>query len=125
MDPVGDGSVSDGRRMRLRSCTFEIVELGYDDGILRLALVGELDLAVTDILVQRLAALREARVPARLDLSRIEFIDSAGIQALLRGVLHAQVDGTRLIEIEPDVSPQVRRLVDLVGIAQVLWPAPA
>ncbi|MHB1568672.1 MAG: STAS domain-containing protein [Solirubrobacteraceae bacterium] len=109
--------------MRLRSCTFEIVELGYTDGILRLALVGELDLAVSEILVRRLAALREAGVPARLDLSRIEFIDSTGIQALLRGVVHAQVDGTRLIEIDPNVSPQVRRLVDLVGIAQVLWPA--
>jgi len=66
MDRVGDKPASDRQRSRLPGSSFRIVELGCTDGVLGLALVGELDIAVTEVLVSRLAALREAQVPARL-----------------------------------------------------------
>jgi anti-sigma B factor antagonist len=98
------------------------VETRDPDGVLRLRPVGELDLAVAEDFAARLAEVVRDRLQVRLDLAQLEFIDSTGIAALLRGLRDGCVDGCRLIEVERDVAPQVRRLIDLVGIARVLWP---
>ena len=53
------------------------------DQSLRLLLLGDVDLAVAEILSTRLAELKTAGRPVRLDLSQLAFIDSSGVQALL------------------------------------------
>jgi anti-anti-sigma factor len=53
-----------------------------DDGALRLALGGELDLAVIDTLHERLVALKRENCRVRIDLAQLEFIDSTGEREL-------------------------------------------
>jgi anti-anti-sigma factor len=81
----------------------------------RLSLSGELDLGSAPLLEDRLARLRVAKSSVRLDLSRLEFIDSTGLHLLVRTVGDAQIKGWDL-EIEPDVAPDVMRLFKLVHL---------
>jgi anti-sigma B factor antagonist len=92
------------------------------DGVLRVALAGELDLAVADQLALRLAQLRRDQVSVRLDLSHLEFTDSTGIRVLLEAVRNGSQNHDRLVEICPEMTPSVRKLIELVGVGPVLWP---
>lgn len=91
------------------------------DGILHVTILGDLDLAVAGRLTERLAELKVAGQPVRLDLSQLAFIDSTGVQALLIAVTQARWTGWQL-EVARKVSPSVERAAQIVGIAQVLWP---
>jgi anti-anti-sigma factor len=91
------------------------------DHTLRLTLLGDLDLAGADRLSARLAELKAAGGPVRIDLSKLNFVDSSGVQALLLAVTDARWSGWQL-EVAPQVSPSVERAAQIVGIAQVLWP---
>jgi anti-anti-sigma factor len=77
------------------------------DGFVRLSLTGELDLLSTPVLEDRLSRFRAFRSPLRLDLSGLEFIDSTGLHLLVRTVGDARIKKWQL-QIEPNVSPQVR-----------------
>jgi anti-anti-sigma factor len=101
--------------------TFAIRETVDHDQALRLTLLGDLDLIAAEALDARLADLKPAARPTRLDLSQLAFIDSSGIQALLLALTGARWTGWRL-EVAPEVSPTVERAAQIVGIAQVLWP---
>lgn len=91
---------------------FEILEQ-RDDGGFRLSLHGELDFASTPLLDDRLARLRAKKRAVRLDLSKLDFIDSTGLHLLIRALGDARTDGWQL-QIEPEVSPTVERLFRLV-----------
>jgi anti-anti-sigma factor len=95
-------------------------ELDVDD-TLRLILLGDLDLATAATFTARLAQLKTAGRPVRLDLSKLGFIDSSGVQALLVALTDARWHGWHL-EVAREVSPTVERAAQIVGIAQVLWP---
>ncbi len=90
-------------------------------GTLKLALQGELDMGTAPELEARLAALSEARSPAKLDLSGLTFVDSTGLRVLLGAVRDADRDGWKL-EVGRELSPQVRRLVELTGTSGSIWP---
>jgi anti-anti-sigma regulatory factor len=60
------------------------------DGALRLAVAGELDLAVIDVLHVRLVALKQHGHRVRLDLAELEFIDSTVLRELLLAVAHPE-----------------------------------
>jgi anti-anti-sigma factor len=92
---------------------FEILE-HEEDGRVHLVLTGELDLASAPALGDRLARLGAEEEAVRLDLSRLEFIDSTGLHTLVRAIDGAQSNGWRL-QIDPTVTPQVRRLFEMVG----------
>ena len=100
---------------------FQIEERRDDDGAVRLALIGELDLAFTDELGRRLRALQADGVRVRVDLARLEFIDSTGVRELIRSVSDSRRNGWRL-QICGQLTEPVRRVVDLVGVAPQLWP---
>jgi anti-anti-sigma factor len=100
---------------------FAVRESVDSDGRVRLLLLGELDHATTEDLVQRLEQLKESGSPARLDLSSLEFIDSSGIRSVLVGILDARRDGWEL-EVDRSVSWQVERVIKVLGIDSVLWP---
>ena len=93
-------------------------------GSLRLSLTGELDLASAPKLEDRLALLRATKSAVRLDLSKLEFIDSTGIYLLIKTVGEARIKGWRF-QIEPDVGPQVMRLFRLVHLEQFVMSAPS
>jgi anti-anti-sigma factor len=107
--------------LALAGPSFEIRESVDGDGALRVALIGELDIAVADAVEQRLRQHREEDRPVRLDLSQLDFIDSSGVQTVVLGVKRARQVG-REFEVDRRVSPSVKRLIEMMGIGSQLWP---
>ena len=101
--------------------TFEIRE-SPSGGSLRLSLTGELNLASAPKLEDRLARLRLRKSPVRLDLSKLEFIDSTGIHLLIKTVGEARIKGWPF-QIEPDVRPQVMRVFRLAHLEHFVTSA--
>jgi anti-anti-sigma factor len=105
---------------------FRVVESRDPDGRLRIALTGELDLAVADRFSARLAQLSSDRVDVRLDLSGLVFVDSSGIRAMIEAVQRGRQYGDQLVLVLVEAIPEVTRTVlatlDLVGVGPVLWP---
>ena len=98
------------------------LEEHFEDGYrLRLALVGELDVAVVKRLAERLRELRKGGYLVWLDLSRLDFIDSTGLRALITEVSASRRDGWEL-EIGEELTDQVARVIDLVGARSYFWP---
>jgi anti-anti-sigma factor len=97
---------------------FKIEERQEDRGLC-LALEGELDMAAVPVLDARLDELRDRHAAVRLDLGRLEFIDSSGLHLLVRWIGDARRDGWDL-EIGRDISPPVKRLFELVGLERLL-----
>lgn len=101
----------------------EVRQTVDSDGYARLCLRGEFDYVSSGRLVECLDELKRSGNPIRLDLSELEFIDSGGVRTVLRSVREAETDGRRL-EIDPQVSWQVKQVFDVLGLDSVLWPAP-
>jgi anti-anti-sigma factor len=87
-----------------------------------MTVLGDLDVTGSEILSTRLAELKASGLRVRIDLSKLAFLDSSGIQALLAALTDARWTDWQL-EVAPEVSPAVERAAQIVGIAQVLWPA--
>ena len=107
--------------MALAGPSFEIRESVDADGRVRLALIGELDIAVADTVEERLRGLRDDGRAVRLDLSALEFIDSSGVRAIVLGLKHARQSGSAL-EVDRHISATVERMVAIMGIGPQLWP---
>ena len=89
-----------------------------------LHLSGELDLAGVDLLEETVTRLSESLAPTiLLDLSELEFIDSAGISLLIRLDAACRRDGDRL-RIVPGPRP-VQRLLELTDADRRLRFTPA
>lgn len=101
---------------------FEIHESLEPNGTVGLALFGELDLAVAGRLEDRLGRLREQGRRVRLDLSGVDFIDSSGVQAVIAQLRTAHRERWSL-ELEPHVTPSVRRVIETLELAAFFWPA--
>jgi anti-anti-sigma factor len=97
---------------------FAILESQEGDW-LRLLLTGELDIAAAPLLEDRISGLRDSTVPVRLDLSKLDFIDSRGLHALIQAMNDASANGWRL-EIDRDVAPQAMRVFELVGLDRLI-----
>jgi anti-anti-sigma factor len=95
------------------------VTVSKDGDRATLELRGELDMAGTDRLR---VALEQAEEPPSgllvLDLSKLDFIDSTGLEVLLRAARRAHDSGRRLIVARP--SRYVRRLLEMTAIDQAL-----
>jgi anti-sigma B factor antagonist len=94
---------------------FAMEESVGHDGSVRLSLRGELDLGSAGKLAARLEQLRSAGVRVRLDLSRLAFIDSTGIGAIVAGL-----NANRELEIEDQFEPSVRRVFQVTGVERFL-----
>jgi anti-anti-sigma factor len=87
--------------------------VGPNDAERALALAGELDLATTPHLVERVAPLLESDGDVTLLLSGVAFVDSQGIRAFIQ--IARSLDGRgRLVLGRP--TPEVRKLFDIVGV---------
>lgn len=90
-------------------------------GAVRLTLVGELDISTAAALKERLMSLHSHALFIRLDLSELEFIDSSGLHVLLEAV-H---DAGGLLEVEPELAPQVKRVLELTHTDRLLVAGPS
>ena len=105
----------------IRPPGFEMREQRDERNVVRLSLSGELDLAVAEQLRTRLQALARSHTTVVLDLSDLQFIDSTGIHVLITHFNHATHDGWDL-RVDPNLTSQVRRVIQLVGLDHILWP---
>lgn len=106
----------------MRAGSFWMTEQREPAGSLRLTLAGELDIASAGALRDRLLALCAAGDAVVLDLSGLEFIDSSGVRELVRAMSRASRDGWAL-SLDPTTGPQVGRVIDLLGLSDLFWPA--
>ena len=84
------------------------------DGITVVEVKGRIDSTTAPALGERLTAnLQAAKVRLLLDLSRLEYISSAGFRILLLAAKRADEAGSRLVLC--GVSGKVRQLFDLGG----------
>jgi anti-anti-sigma factor len=104
--------------------TLEIDRAVESDGRVRLVLIGELDQASAVGLTRRLEDLKESGDSVRLDLSKLGFIDSGGVRAILIGARDARADG-REFEVDRELSWQVKQVFDTLGLDAALWPEDA
>ncbi len=103
---------------------FRLEQTLLPDGTVRLTPLGELDLSVVDRLRSRLEQLRLGGAAVRLDLSRLAFMDSSGLGAVLDAHTRAVREGWDFA-LEPDLAPAVGRLFELTQVGQFIWgPAP-
>lgn len=104
----------------------ETIEFGmwtvFDDSdVVDLVVSGELDIAVAAMLGERLTMLRNEGYATRLDLTKLDFIDSSGLHELILARSEARSDSWRL-DIDPHITEPVRRAVELAGVHSHLWP---
>ncbi len=99
---------------------FQMEQFHDPDGAVHLTLSGELDLAVVDRLELRLAQLQASSARVRLDLSRLCFIDSTGLRAILLARQRAGRGGWEL-EVERNVAPAVGRVFALARVEPFIW----
>ena len=84
------------------------------NGVARIALSGELDLATAPYLAIQLEPFQSNGVSAIvLDLGEVTFIDSSGLHALVRASKRAKANGKPLILI--GTRPSARRVIEITG----------
>jgi stage II sporulation protein AA (anti-sigma F factor antagonist) len=98
---------------------FEIHEHEDEDGVLRVSVMGELDVATAPELQRRLTRARVARHAVRVDLSSLGFMDSSGIQVLVAALLDARAADVGF-ELDSTLSPSVARVLDISGVRSAL-----
>lgn len=108
------GRVQDGQ-------TLDIEQVVDPDGHVRMVLLGELDQESARFLSTRLDELRASGKSTRIDLSRLGFIDSSGVRAILVSVRGARAEAWEL-EVDRQLSWQVQRVFDTLGLDAAIWP---
>jgi anti-anti-sigma factor len=99
------------------SSTFELQEVRRS-GWARLTVCGDLDLSTASTFRRRLRALKATNTHVCVDLSQLDFIDSAGAHALDDAIADSR-QGTWRVEVAPSMSGQARRFFALTEAAGV------
>jgi anti-anti-sigma factor len=88
-------------------------------GVVLVELAGEADILSADGLLGRIDELATL-LPAHVvfDLSGLTFMDSSGINALVRAVRSVEDAGGSAVVTEP--TPDVRRVFEIIGLSQVV-----
>lgn len=95
------------------------VTVSSDGDKATVALRGELDLSGVDRARQAIEEAESAEAQLLvLDMSELEFIDSTGLEVMLRAARRAHDSGRRLVVARP--SRYVRRLLEMTAIDQSL-----
>jgi anti-sigma B factor antagonist len=94
------------------------IDIGQRDGATVLSVAGEADLAPVPLLDKQISAVEAAGADTIVvDLDRVSFMDSSGLQVLLAHVF-AEPNGNRIRLTKG--SPQVFRLFEVSGMADKL-----
>jgi anti-sigma B factor antagonist len=98
--------------------------IAQSDGTARVAVDGEVDLSSVGVLRD---ALREAvglGVPeVVVDGSKLEYLDSSGLNCLVTARAEAEATGTHLVV--RNVNEIIRRILDVSGLTELLCDDPA
>ena len=86
-----------------------------EHGWVRCCVEGELGLTSSSLLELAVERELDAHRHVLLDLSRIDFIDSAGLRAMTALVRIAK-SNSRKLRLSSDLPPHVRRLMEIVGL---------
>jgi anti-anti-sigma factor len=86
-----------------------------EHGWVRVRVEGELALTSASLLELAVERELQANSDILLDLSRIDFIDSAGLRAMTALVRIAKANGRRF-RLSSDLPPHARRLMEIVGL---------
>jgi len=92
----------------------EFHESDLGDGARGLRLVGEVDLAVKDDLIECVRASLAQAERVELDFDSVTFIDSSGLGALVLLRKEAGSDGKELVLV--NLSPATDRLLEITGL---------
>lgn len=97
-----------------------LVTHATDDGEVRLAVAGEIDIATVDPLADAMIGIIRDRRPVRLvvDFTEVTFLDSSGVAALVaawRSAAASQIDFTVV-----NCGPNVLRVLEITGMVQAL-----
>ena len=114
MHPPGvpdPGSAS--QRSAVAPADFACMRIDGDDGTVRLAVSGELDLATEDELDRALSAAQAVARLVTLDLRRLVFMDCRGLAVLVAAAARAKASGERFRVVRGPAS--VDRLFALTG----------
>jgi len=96
--------------MRLFAFTTDVA-----DGVVRLALTGELDSASADRFAHELGEIQEGKPPLLvLDLRELKFLDSTGLGVIVHANDRAEKAGGRLVIVEGPET--VRRIFEITGL---------
>jgi anti-anti-sigma factor len=106
---------------RLLNQPLDIHLVGDAQGIVRLTVLGELDVATAGMLRARIRDLCDARCAVVLDLSALGFIDASGLRAVIESVAQGRQAGWDL-EVDQCLSASVARLLELTSAAGYVWP---
>jgi anti-sigma B factor antagonist len=94
------------------------IDIVERDGMVLVAVEGEVDLCTADVFARSLAIAEEMDTPAIvLDLDRVSFMDSAGLHVLLQ---FSAAERTRDRVSVTQGSPQVQRLLEVTGVRRYL-----
>jgi anti-anti-sigma factor len=94
---------------------FAIDRYALDGDRVAVAVRGELDLSHASELKELLLSEVSAGTSVLLDLADVEFIDSTGLAAIVTALNRANALGCEL-ELDPELQPQARRLMELTGV---------
>jgi stage II sporulation protein AA (anti-sigma F factor antagonist) len=106
-------------RSGLEDRTFAI-QTESSEAVERVRVLGEVDLSVVDELdteMRRAESTQASRI--ELDLDQLAFLDASGIRLLL-DLTRRSLANDRRLRIRPASSPQVRRVLELTGVAPLL-----
>ena len=103
---------------------FWTTEHTVNDGVLRLAIAGEVDISNADLLTDAITKLIIAGHVAELiiDLDRVTFLDSTGISSLVRGHNLAAAFGIAYLVTNP--HDMVHKVLDITGVLSLLTEQP-
>ena len=95
------------------------LSLDSRNGIVRMALRGELDIVAAHVLSERLVSIeQEGATGILLDLRDLTFTDSTGLHALIEAWDRGHENGRRLLFF--GTTPTARRLFELTGTEYLL-----
>ena len=100
--------------------TTAVVDVTVDDGNVRIAVSGEVDLAnAAAVEDQIVAAITNQVASVSVDLGAVDYMDSAGMRILFS--LASRLAGLQIgLEIVAPVGSAARRLVEVAGLAPLV-----
>ena len=90
------------------------VQVSLDGDVSVVSLIGDVDLAMTEVLEDACDEVIDLGLPVRINMSRLTFIDSSGLGFLMR-LIQTEPGGSppRLV----GASPLIRDTIRIVGLA--------
>jgi anti-anti-sigma factor len=91
-------------------------------GVVRVCVIGEVDLCTAPLLEEALVRELDAASDVLLDLSEVSFIDSSGLHAIVSAARTARANGG-ILAVDSPLPAQARRVIELTGLEELLHVA--